>query len=106
MLTHRTRYHVLTHSAVFVFSFRNSVYHEKKISWNNPLPLTMRRLKFEDMCEGLYVECGPRTKVDVNLYHWHVDILVDGKLAQSGVLIKDSWVLVKRITGLKYARDD
>lgn len=76
--------------------FRNSEYYEKRLSWNNPLPLNVKKLKMTDMCHGLYVECGSRKIVDTKLYHWHADILVDGKLTQSGVLILDSWVLVKK----------
>lgn len=68
--------------------------------WNNTLPLNTTKLKITDVCQGLYVVCGPRNSVDGKLYHWHADIIVDGKLVQSGILIKDSWVLVKR-TNLK-----
>lgn len=67
-----------------------------KMLWNNPLPLNMTKLKITDMCQGLYVKCGARNSVYGKLYHWHADILVDGKLVQSGVLIHESWVLTKR----------
>lgn len=62
----------------------------------------MSKLRLSDVCHGLYVECGPRKKVVEGWFNWHVDILVDGTLTQSGVLIEDSWVLVKR-TSIKYA---
>jgi len=81
-------------------SDRDSKHYEKKTSWNSNLPLNKNRLKYTDMCQGLYVECGTRNAVDMKPYHWHADIVVDGRLEQTGVLIQNSWVLVKR-NGLK-----
>lgn len=83
---------------------RLSKYHDKRLAWNSPLPLNTNKLKLTDMCQGLYVVCGARKAVNERLYHWHADIVVDGELARPGVLLKDSWVLIKR-TCLKCAYD-
>lgn len=61
-------------------------------------------MNVSDICDGLYVKCGTRKTVDTGLYHWHANVIVDGKLAQTGVLIQNSWVLVERTAAdLEYA---
>jgi hypothetical protein len=83
--------------------YRDSKFYEKRLSWKKPLPLNAAELMVNDVCHGLYVECGhARKTVDGKLYHWHADILVDGRIDRSGVLIEDSWVLVKRTIDFKY----
>lgn len=77
--------------------YRGVEYHEKKMSWNTPLPLNLSQPAIaSNICQGLYVKCYARKTVDAGLYHWHVNVVVDGKLARTGVLIHDSWVFVKR----------
>lgn len=87
---------------VIIVILRQSEYYDKKMSWNSALPLKTNKLKMTDLCQGLYVVCSGRKAVEEKRYHWHADIVVDGTLVQSGVLLKDSWVLVKR-TGLRCA---
>ncbi|XP_060875249.1 serine protease nudel isoform X2 [Metopolophium dirhodum] len=89
----------IAHDTCSSLGYSHSEHYAKRMSWNSPLPLKTNKLKISDVCEGLFVICGGRKTVDEKRYHWHADILVNGTLVQSGVLLKDSWVLVKR-TGL------
>ncbi|KAL4107717.1 hypothetical protein QTP88_018013 [Uroleucon formosanum] len=89
----------IAHDTCFNLGYSHSKQYAKRMSWNSALPLKTNKLKITDVCEGLFVICDGRKTVGEKRYHWHVDILVNGTLFQSGVLLKDSWVLVKR-TGL------
>ncbi|XP_022174294.1 serine protease nudel isoform X2 [Myzus persicae] len=89
----------IAHDTCSDLGYSHSERHAKRMSWNSALPLKTNRLKITDACEGLFVECSGRKTVDEKRYYWHADVVVDGTLVQSGVLLKDSWVLVKR-TGL------
>ncbi|XP_050441670.1 serine protease nudel [Adelges cooleyi] len=76
-------------------NFIGSEYFEKKMLVKN-VSQKKKNLDERDFCQGLYVECGPRKSLDSGLVSWHVDILVDGKLTQSGILVNESWVLVQK----------